>query len=949
MKLQSYVLGLGWAVLLKVSVIATTDVSAAMESWAHEVSDLAPDEAVVWGQLENGVRYAVKPHGDPPGRVSLRLYVDAGSLMEEEDQRGLAHFTEHMAFNGTTHFPAGEMVEYFQRLGMAFGADTNAHTSYKETVYKLELPRTDEALLKESFQLLRDYADGIQFGDEELEKERGVILSEKLSRDSVEYRTYINRIKFALPESLVSERSPIGTEEVISGAPRERFLDFYRRYYTPDRMVVVAVGDVDPEEIVGLIEEYFGTMDAPDETVGDPDLGRVAERGVVARLQAEPESSYTWVDIQSMEPYAKGADREETRLEELKVELAERMLNRRFEILAKKDGAEFLQGQTFSYDMFDFVTVAGLRLAAKHGTWEGALETGEQELRRALEYGFTEAELTEAKANIAQKYARAAETASTRKSRELADRLVNSFGEERVFTAPEQNRAFVEGHLEEITADEVLTAFRSIWSEDDLMVFVSGQVDEAVGDAGVLAAFEASRGAGVEAPVEEEAKAFAYAAAAEAGEVAEREAVEDLGVTQVRFANGVRLNLKETDFEDETVRVTVRVGAGRLTQPKDLPGLATFLEAAFELGGLEEHSLDEIKRIFAGTTVGLQFGVADDAFVFSGRVKPEDLMAELELMAAYLTAPGYRSEAEGQFRRQVSGYYQQLKHTSMGVMQNEVSKFIHGDDPRFGYPSEEEMMSRSFEEAKGWLSEALGSGYLEISVVGEIEDEEAVIEMVGRTFGRLDEREGEKPAYVEERVVDFPEGAEDQQYDYSSEIAKGLLLVYWKTADMSDIERTRRLSLLSSVFRDRLRLKIREELGEAYSPYARNTSSDAYEGYGYLFATVESEPANLPGLAEIIEGISEDFRENGVTEDELERAKEPLLNQLAELRRNNSYWMDSVLQSSQERPERLEWARTIVPDFEGVTAAELSALAKEYLGADRAVVVTVVPEEGTEG
>jgi zinc protease len=314
-------------------------------------------------------------------------------------------------------------------------------------------------------------------------------------------------------------------------------------------------------------------------------------------------------------------------------------------------------------------------------------------------------------------------------------------------------------------------------------------------------------------------------------------------------------------------------------------------------------------------------------------------------MAAYMTAPGYRAEAEGQFRRQVDGYYQQLRHTSMGVMQDEVTAYIHGGDSRFGYPEQDEMLGRSFEEAKAWISDALQTDYLEISIVGAIESEDEVIAMVGRTFGNLAERADEKPAYVAEREVRFPDEKADKTYRYESEIAKGLLMVYWKTDDMWDIERTRRLSLLSSVLRDRLRLKIREELGEAYSPYARNTSSDAFTGYGYLFATVESDPEGLAGLAEIIREISEDIREKGVTGDELERAKEPLLNMLAEYRRNNTYWLDSVLQSSQETPQRLDWARSIVDDFKGVTAEELSDLAKEYLGADRAFAVSIVPEE----
>ena len=195
--------------------------------FSHEVTDLPPDPNAVWGQLDNGMKYAILPHDEPPGRISLRLLVDAGSLNESEAQRGLAHFLEHMAFNGTTHFAPDEMVEYFQRIGMAFGADTNAHTGFDETVYKIELPENSATYLKEGLKVLRDYADGMLLLDEEIEKERGVILAEKRSRDSVGFRTFEAYWDFIFPQSIISKRLPIGLEDVISTAPRAEFLDFF--------------------------------------------------------------------------------------------------------------------------------------------------------------------------------------------------------------------------------------------------------------------------------------------------------------------------------------------------------------------------------------------------------------------------------------------------------------------------------------------------------------------------------------------------------------------------------------------------------------------------------------------------------------------------------------------------------------------------------------------------
>ncbi|MCH1409806.1 MAG: insulinase family protein, partial [Verrucomicrobiales bacterium] len=172
----------------------------------HEDSDIKTDSAVNWGLLENGLRYAILPNPEPPNRVSMRLFVDAGSLMEADNQQGLAHFLEHMAFNGTKNFPAGEMVEYFQRLGMGFGNHTNAHTSFNETVYKLELPNSEQAMSDEAMKLLRDYADGMLFDPNEIDDERGIILSEKRTRDSVSWRTFVEQLRYALPENLVSRR-----------------------------------------------------------------------------------------------------------------------------------------------------------------------------------------------------------------------------------------------------------------------------------------------------------------------------------------------------------------------------------------------------------------------------------------------------------------------------------------------------------------------------------------------------------------------------------------------------------------------------------------------------------------------------------------------------------------------------------------------------------------------
>ncbi|MFT5471524.1 MAG: zinc protease [Verrucomicrobiales bacterium] len=887
------------------------------------------------------------PNSEPPDRVSIRLYVDAGSIHEDDDQRGLAHFLEHMAFNGTKNFPAGEMVEYFQRLGMGFGSHTNAHTWWKETVYKLELPQAEPEMLDDGFKLLRDYADGILFGAEEIEKERGVILSEKRTRDDPGYRAYQDWIKFATPETIFPDRITIGTEEVISNAPRQRFLDFYNKWYTADRMSVLVVGDIKADEIEGLIKQYFENLPAAAERVPDPDYGKIPQRGVVAHHYHDDEASDTNVSIETLRLSTLGPDTQARRERELKIRIANTIIGRRFEILAKAENATIIRGFTGYRELngLPWAEYTSIDATCKPESWEAALATIDQELRRAIQYGFTESEMAEAKANLANALENQANSAATRKSRSIADQIVELIRSNRVFTHPSEDLKRVGPLLESITAESCADALRDIWGDrSQVAIYANGKVVVKGGDAEVLAAYKKSLETAVEAPAQAETGEFAYAAEMKPGKIASRGLVEDLAVTQIKFGNNVRANFKVTDYEADTIRVGLRVGSGTLTEPKDKPGLGLLLGSTFGGGGLEAHSTDELQRVLAGKSVGAGFGVGDDAFTLGGGTTPADLLLQLQLMRAYVTNPGFREEAERVFKAEIDQLYQILDHSPQGIQAGKVDTFLHSGDTRFGYPEREQLLMRTTAEAKSWVMPELKNGYLEISVVGDF-DLEAAVAAVARTFGTLPERAESKPAYEAERKVAFPTDAGEQKvFTFESEIPKSSSLLYWPTVDRpSDVGRARRLSLLSSVFSDRIRIKIREELGDAYSPRAHNIPSDAFTGYGYLFAMAEGAPPQAQKLADVMKELGADLAEGGVSADEVERAKAPLLTMIEEMIRTNPYWLDRVIGSSQEHPYRLDWARTFLSDYRAVTKEELSALAKEFLGADDALKVLVTP------
>ncbi len=910
----------------------------------HEGSDLKPDPAAHFGALPNGLRYVVLPNHEPKGRASLRLLVLAGSLHETDDQRGLAHFLEHMAFNGSTHYAPGTLVEFFQRMGMSFGGDTNASTSFDRTLYLLELAHADDATLAEGLRVFGDYAGGLLLLDDEINKERGVVLSEKRVRDSVGYRTFIAQFEAMLGTTLLPKRVPIGVSDVITNAPRDRFADFWNTWYRPEKMAVVVVGDfADAAAVEKMVTTAFAGVTARAPARPEPAMGELAKfDGVRAIFHAEAEAPSTGISITSTTPYSHEPDNAAHQVKQLPRSLALTMLNRRFSILAKKEGAPFVSAGASVAEQFDFMREASVSVSCKPEQWSAALAVGEQELRRALEHGFTAAELKEAAANQANGLDQAVKTASTRHSNQLADELAESLLDRAVFTTPADDLALLRPALDKITPADCLAALRADFAANGRFVMVTGNVT-IPGDAAtvIASAYENSHAVTVTPPDAEQDGAWAYTKFGEPGKVTKREHVADLDIELITFANGVRLNLKKTDFEAGRIRVGARVGNGTITEPPTQRGLAALAGGTFGAGGLGKHSADDLRRILAGKNVGVGFGPGTDAFSFGGGTTPDDLLLEMQLLTAQLTDAGYRAEALRQARKGLEQLYLSFEHTANGPMSTEVASLLASGDPRFGMPAKEVMMARDLDEVKAWLTPQLARGALEVAIVGDL-DIEAAIAAVAQTVGALPPRE-ERPALSDLKKLAFPAQPFAKDYTIASEIPKGALTLFWPTTDGLDMRRTRRLNMLAAIFNDRLRVRVREEIGGSYSPRAGSSASDTFPGYGYISASIDVDPAMAGKITDLVIAIANDLAANGVTSDELDRARQPILTAQKESLRSNGYWLGSVLSRAQEKPEMLDWARTRTADTEAITIAEIGELAKQYLSRDRVSRATVLP------
>ncbi|MSU23482.1 MAG: insulinase family protein [Opitutus sp.] len=931
---------------------------AAAPRFAHEASDLKPDPAAKFGVLENGLRYVIYPNHEPKGRASLRLLVLAGSLHEEENQRGVAHFLEHMAFNGSDHFAPGTLIEFFQRMGMSFGGDTNASTGFDRTQYMLELPDTKEPTLAEGLRVLADDAGGLLLRADEIDKERGIILSEKRARDSVGYRTQVAQFEFMFGTTRLPTRMPIGLAEIIEKAPRERFVDFWNTWYRPEKLAVIVVGEVEVAAVEKQIAAAFAALRGRAPAKPEPALGTVAKfDGVRAGHHAEAEAPSTRVSLVCVTPYVAEPDTAANRVKRLPRRLAVGILNRRLAELAKKENAPFLQAAVSVSENFKFMGDATVDLTCKAERWQAALAAGEQELRRAIEHGFQPDELKEVVATTLSALEQSVKSAATRRSSALANGLLGSLVAEEVFTAPADNLARLKPALEKVTPEECVAALRDAFGGNGLYVSVTGTA-KIPGDAvaAINTAYEESRVVAVLPKAAEEARAWAYTDFGAPGKVTKREHIADLDVTLVTFANGVRLNLKRTDFDAGRIMVSARLGNGSMSEPADQRGLAQIASSVFNGGGLGKHSVDDLRRILAGRNAGAAFQTTTDAFVLAyptvsaarggrgsgaGGTTREDLLLTLQLFAAHLTDPGYRPEGLRQSRSMLDLIYGTIERTPSGPIAMEVANLIASGNPRFGLPPKDVVMARTLDEVRAWLSPELARREIEVAIVGDL-DVDATIDAVAQTLGALPPREP-KLALAELRQVAFPTTPFTKSYTIASQIPKGIVALYWPTTDGLEAKRARRLSLLASIYGDRLRVKLREEMGGTYSPRAQSNASDTFPGYGYLMTAIDIDPAAADKIAEAAIALADDLAKNGVTEEELNRARLPALTAAKDSSRSNAYWLGNVLARAQEKPEVLGWAHTRIADLEAITAAELSALAKSYLGRDRVSRATVVP------
>jgi zinc protease len=921
---------------------AVAPVKLAPGQWPQAKSDVAADPAIRFGALPNGMRYAIERQPTPAGQASVRLRFDAGSLMESDQQQGLAHFLEHMAFRGSKGVAENDMVKILERHGLAFGADTNAQTEFEQTIYKLDLPKTDDETVDTALRLMREAASELTIAPDAVDHERGVVLSEERTSDSPAFQVFKSRLAFQLQGQLMASRIPIGKVDVLQHAPASLIADYYHRYYRPERAVLVVAGDFDPAAMEAKIKARFSDWKAVGPPGAEPDLGKVAPRQAEGKVVVNPGVQLN-LQVAWMRPPDLAPDTTAKRKQDIIEQLGFNVLNRRLSAIARGANPPFLGAVAYKTDQGRSAEITAMNLLSTPDGWREALAALDAEQRRVVEYGVRQDELDREIAEARAQAQAAAAGAATRRPAQLADEVVGTIGDQQVVTSPGQDLALFEQTVKGLKASQVSDALKDAFHGQGPLLFMTSPKAVPGGEPQLLAEYQRAETLAVAAPVAPHEVAWPYDSFGEPGKVVETKEVTDLDTVFVRFANGVRLTVKPTKFHADEVLVRVNVGHGLQQLPKDRQSLAWFGNAFIE-GGLKQIDNEDTERVLASKTYGARFSFGDDAFVLSGSTRTEDLPTEMQVLTAYVADPGWRGEA---FKRQQNAgktVHDQLESTDGGVLRRELSGLLHAGDRRFTYPGRDDIAKAQLADLKGEVGPHLASDPIEVVIVGDITVDKA-IEAVGRTFAALPARTPEQPLPDEARRVGFPAGAATPvAFTHKGRADQAIGFVAWPTTDLwANPQQALETDVMGEVMGLRLIDKLRIEQGASYSPSVNYTHSDAWTGWGYLGASVEVPPDKLAGFFADVDKIAANLRTKPISADELDRAKKPRLEGIAKSRVTNSYWL-AELSGAQTEPRKLDFIRHILPGTEKVTVADVQHAAQLVLDQAKAFRVEVQPQ-----
>lgn len=923
-------------------VVAGPDASIDRAPWLYAGSDIPPDAGWQFGTLTNGLRYAVRRNGVPPGQVSIRLRVDAGSFMEQPEQAGWAHLIEHLTFRESRYLASGDARRAWQRLGVSFGSDSNASTDQTATIYQLDIPAATAESFAESMRLLSGMIREPVLTDATVDTERPIVIAERRERDGPELRIDTAGREHFFAGQLLGQRSTIGTEATLNAATGATIAAFHAQWYRPERVVIAIAGDIDPELLEQAIIANFADWRATGPAPIEPDLGRPDASHPVARIIVEPGQPMV-VQMAHLRPWQRVTDTIAYTQGLMLNSLATLVINRRLEERAR-NGARYLAARVSEDKPNRSAQITALSVVPLDNDWQAGLAEARSVLAGVMDAPPEEAEIAQEYANVETYLVRALANSQNEPGTKQADDLLHAVDIGETVTSPDHALAIWQSNRAMATPAEMQQRIRDLFSGDVQRIMLVSPVPVAGGERTLAA--EMRRPVRRQAANDSLTRTMQIAdlpSLGRRGSVLSREAVARFGMERIELSNGVTALIRNIDIEPDKIRIQVRWGGGRTSVSPALPNLLWAGEAALVESGIGTFDQSSIERMTTGRQIGLRFSVDDDAFEFSAETRSSDFADQLRLIATKLEHPGWQAAPIARIRAGRLASYDLIRNSPMAVVQEELTGLIYDGDRRFIPPTRSEVSGLTAAAFRRFWEPIMRQGPIEIQIFGDISRvdlEQALLDSFGSMAPR---RAAIVPAGADNvRITPVPASPIIARHT-GGDTQAALVLAYPTGGGIADIRTARQLDILAAIFNDRLYDRLRDQAGASYSQAVASRWTKQFVNGGYLFVGGLVRPEDSELMARAAEGIAADLIANPVSDDELQRAIGPAVEQVVRASSGNVFWMLETEGATRD-PRRFDALRYYLTDLRDVRSADIQRLAAAYLVPGRAIPVLILPE-----
>lgn len=917
---------------------------------SQQAAQIKWDESVKVGELSNGMKYYVKNNKKPENRISLRLIVRAGSNMEDDDQKGVAHLVEHMCFNGTKNFKKNAIVDYFESIGMKFGPEVNAYTSFEETVYKLELPADNPEMLKTGLLVLHDWASEVSFEQEELDKERGVVTEEWRGNQGLQGRLGESQREFLLKGSKFKDRLPIGDMDVIKNISRKRVVDFYKANYRPENMAVVAVGDINIQTLEKEIKEIMETIPASKDQYERQFFKVPVQRGKNICIFKDPEIKYTLINIFFRQADFKPTLTEEDIRKDFILNTSSVILNQRLREISNTKDTPWLDAGFGDINLTDRTIFFYAGIAPKDGMFETSLKKLLDEVDRLVDFGITESELERTKQTILSAQEKTYKNKDKIYSTKHADSIVNADLLNDTVVSEEDFYNLVKNIIPTITVEEVNAAVKkSIKKRGELMYVMAPESNnEVLSEDELKEIWKNYKNADLAKYEEEENQKDLVAKPAKKAKIVSQKELPSFDAKEYELENGVKIIIKKTDNEKDTIRMrAVSFGGGNVISDKDYPSSEISFDYAIH-SGFKNLSYNQFTKLISSKQISISGNIAGTYETLSGASTNGDFSTFVQVINLLFTSINFNDEGWNVVWDNYSTTAKAHGTQPVDVLIDKITEDMYGDDVRY-QPMDEKFLKkinrktaeRIYKERYGDISD------FTFYFVGDI-DEKNLLDNCRTYLGTIPtQKKTETAKYL---IKKFPAGIQEDVVYKGLDDQGSVFMCFGGSLgpakDVKEIYKDKQmLNLLAELLNIRLREVIREDKSGSYGvgvySSVENTPSREY----HVMIEFGCEPARQEELKNEVLKQIEIVRKDLMKDEYITKLLETYKRDRETNLKDNGWLLSTLVTSDffKELPDDVYTNGDYIPSF--ITKKNLRDYAAKYLDTNNYISVFLKPEK----